>query len=117
MKVKQAVSDMRDVLNQIWANLADWSFKKCPDKWRGVNNKQFKNSAHHMIAAECLIDNPESRNKFHLLLDNMYSLYGEMSNTSIGKNPLSEDYDKLDEFYTRWVTLVDGVIEMIDWKA
>jgi len=117
MKVKQAVSDMRDVLNQIWANLADWSFKKCPDKWMGINNKQFKSSAHHKIVAECLIDNPEDRGKFHLLLDNMHSLYSEMSDTSIGKNPLSEDHAKLDEFYTRWVTLIDGVIGMIDWKA
>jgi hypothetical protein len=117
MKVKQAVSDMRDVLNQIWANLADWSFKKYPEKWRGVNNKQFKNLAHHKIVAECLIDNPEDRNKFHLLLDKMYSLYGEMSDTSIGKNPLSEDHVKLDEFYTRWVTLIDGVIGMIDLKT
>ncbi|RIK31628.1 MAG: hypothetical protein DCC56_05440 [Anaerolineae bacterium] len=117
MKVKQAISDMRDVLNQIWANLADWSFKKYPYKWRGVNNKQFKNSEHHKIVAECLIDNPEDINRFHLLLDNMYSLYGEMSDTSIGKNPLSENQEKLDEFYTRWVTLIDSVIEMINWKA
>lgn len=117
MKVKQAVSDMRDVLNQVWANLADWSFKKCPDKWRGINNKQFKSSAHHKIVAECLIDKPEDIDKFHLLLDNMYTLYGEMSDTSIGKNPLSENQEKLDEFYIRWVTLIDGVTEMINWKV
>jgi hypothetical protein len=117
MKVKQAVSDMRDVLNQIWANLADWSFKKCPEKWMGINNKQFKSSSHHKIVAECLIDKPDDRGKFHLLLDNMYSLYSEMSDTSIGKNPLSENQARLDEFYTRWVTQIDGVIGMIDWKA
>lgn len=117
MKVKQAVSDMRDVLNQIWANLADWSLKKYPEKWRGINNKQFKNSSHHKIVAECLIDGLEDKNKFHLLLDKMYNLYREMSDTSIGKNPLSEDHAKLDEFYTRWVALIDGLIGMIDWNA
>lgn len=45
----------------------------------------------------------------------MYRLYEEMSDTSIGKNPLSEDHAKLDEFYTRWVTQIDGIIGMIDW--
>ncbi len=33
MTVKQAISDMRDVLNQIWANLADWSYTEQPEKW------------------------------------------------------------------------------------
>lgn len=115
MTVKQAVSDMRDVLNQIWANLADWSFNKCPENWRGINNKQFKNSGHRNIVVECLIEDQENRGKCELLLDNMYILFREMSDTSIGKNPLSQDYSKLDEFYTRWVSQIDGVIGLIDW--
>jgi hypothetical protein len=98
MAVKQAVSDMRDVLNQVWSNLADWSFKKCPEMWRGINNKQFKKPTHHKIVAECVIKDPTNRPKFELLLFNMYQLYGEMSETSIGKNPLSQDHAKLYEF-------------------
>lgn len=117
MTVKQAVSDMRDVLNQIWANLADWSFKNCSEKWQGVNNKQFKKSAHHKIVAECVIKEPADRPKFELLLTNMYQLYSEMSDTSIGKNPLSQDHAKLDEFYIRWVNQIDGVLGMIDWEG
>lgn len=115
MTVKQAVSDMRDVLNQVWSNLADWSFRKCPEKWKGINNKQFKRSAHHKFVAECVIKELAHRPKFELLLANMYQLYGEMSDTSIGKNPLSQDYAKFDEFYIRWVNQIDGVLGMIDW--
>jgi hypothetical protein len=36
--VKQAVSDMRDVLNQVWANLANLAEKNHPEKWRGITN-------------------------------------------------------------------------------
>jgi len=115
MTVKQAVSDMRDVLNQIWANLADWSEKRHPEWWKGITNKEFKKSANHKIVAECVIKLPEDRAKFELLLNNMYALYGEMSQTRIGKNPLSQDQEKLGEFYTRWVSQIDGVVGMIDW--
>src|ERR1700690_610197 len=106
--VKDAVSDMRDVLNQLWANLADRAEKSSPEKWRSITNKQFKKKSHHKIVAECLIQVPFNRAKFELLLNNMYELYGEMSDTSIGKNPLSQDYQKLDEFYSRWVNQIDG---------
>lgn len=115
MTVKQAVSDMRDVLNQIWANLADWSFRKCPDNWRGIKNKQFKVPGHRKIVGECLIEEQDIRGRFDLILDNMYILFREMSDTSIGKNPLSQDHSKLDEFYTRWVSQIDSVIGLIDW--
>ena len=100
--VKQAVSDMRDVLNQVWANLANLAATKYPEKWKGISSKQFKNLDHHKIVAECVMTDPLSKGKFELLLNNMYNLFTDMSQTSIGKNPLSEDYDKLEEFYSRW---------------
>ncbi len=40
--VKQAVSDMRDVLNQVWANLADAAAKKYPGQFRSRAKKEFK---------------------------------------------------------------------------
>jgi hypothetical protein len=115
MTVKQAVSDMRDVLNQIWANLADRSLIKYPKKRKGMDNKEFKSPVHRKIVCESLVKYPENTEKFELLLETMYKLYGEMSETYIGKNPSSQDYPKLDEFYTRWIALIDGVIAMIDW--
>lgn len=114
--VKQAISDMRDVLNQVWANLANLAATKYPDKWKGISSKQFKNIDHHKLIAECLMNNPINKGKFELLLNNMYSLFTDMSQTSIGKNPLSEDYDKLEEFYSRWIIHIDGVVGMIDWR-
>jgi hypothetical protein len=116
MTVKQAVSDMRDVLNKLWGNLAELSFTKDPEKWRGINKKLFRKSSHRQIVSECLIDDLTNRGKFKLLLDFMYTLYGEMSDTAIGKNPLSQDYPKLDEFFTRWISQIDGIIGMLELK-
>ena len=107
---------MRDVLNQLWANLADQAEKSSPEKWKGIANKQFKKKAYQRILAECRSKKFFNRSKFELLLNNMYEIYREMSDTSIGKNPLSQSYQKLDEFYTRWVNQIDGVLGMLDFQ-
>jgi hypothetical protein len=116
MTVKQAISDMRDVLNQLWGNLADWALKKCPEKWSGKANKQFDTPAHRQIVAECLIKDPNDRPKFVLLLDNMYGLYTKMSETRIGKNPLNENREQLNDLFTLWITQIDGIVGMLDWE-
>ena len=58
--------------------------------------------------------NPLNRGKFQLLLDNMYSLYRDMSQHD--KNPLNDDLKQLEEFYSRWVIYIESVVGMIDRK-
>lgn len=112
--VKQAISDMRDVLNHMWANLVDVASKMYPKKFRSSAQREFKSQASHINLAECLMANPLNRGKFQLLLDNMYSLYRDMSQH--GKNPLNDDLKQLEEFYSRWIIHIDGVVGMINWK-
>jgi hypothetical protein len=112
--VNQAILDMRDVLNHIWANLVDVAAKRCPGSFRNEKHKQFKKAENYATVAECLIFDPLNRGKFQLLLKNMYDLYTDISHA--GKNPLYDDYAQLEEFYSRWILQIDGVVGMINWR-
>ena len=75
-----------------------------------------KGRGNHKTVAECLMNDPLNRGRFELLLNNMRTLFEEMFATQIGKNPLSEEYSKLEEFYNRWIIQIDGIVGMIDWR-
>ena len=112
MTAKQAISDMRDVLNQLWANLAERADKAFPAEWKGRSHK-FSSEELHVLAAGCLVQDQELRAEFAAHLTSAYQLYRQMSQTAVGKNPLYGDQASLDDFYVRWVQVIDTIIKML----
>jgi hypothetical protein len=116
ISVKDAISDMRDVLHHIWRNFVSAAKTRHPGKFRSSASEQFKKSGSRRNLAECLMNEPLNVAKFQLLLDNMYSLYTDMSQVEIGKNPLNDDLSQLEDYYSRWIIHIDGVVGMINWR-
>src|SRR6185369_14321548 len=114
MTVKQAISDMRDVLNNVWKNLVGVGKRKTPGRFRSSISKEFKKPESRRNLAECLMTESLNIAKFQKLLDNMYDLYREMSVSDVGKNPLNDDQIQLDDLYPRWIIQIDGVVGMIN---
>ena len=116
INVNLAASDMKYVLQQIWGKLVHCSQKIDPDKWDGIQHKQFKKQAHRIIASDCLTSNDLDKYKLGMLLDNMYQLHTDLSVTEFGKNPLGKDIVKLDEYYYRWITQIDDLVNLVDFS-
>lgn len=113
INVNQAVMDMRNVLQQIWGALAQKAEEDKPEKWHGIQNKGFKKQNHRTIVADCLTDNNLDRDKLLILLNNMYSLFTDLSATDLSKNPLSDDIDRLNILYNRWIIQIDDLVNIV----
>jgi hypothetical protein len=116
ININLAASDMKNVLQHIWGNLVHYSQKIDPDKWDGIQHKQFKKQAHRKIASDCLASNDLDKDKLGMLLDYMYRLHTDLSVTEFGKNPLGKDIVKLDEYYYRWITQIDDLVNLVDFS-
>jgi hypothetical protein len=114
INVNQAVMDLRDVLQQIWGALGQKAVESNPEKWHGIQNKGFKKHNHRAIVADCLTDNSLDRDKLLILLGNMYKLFTDLSATDLGKNPLSNDIDRLDILHNRWIIQIDDLVSIVD---
>jgi len=111
--VKHAVSDMRDVIQHLWGGLADIAKENHPENFRGKQHLQLKKEEHRDIVAVCLAANEINHKKLVLDFRSMAVLYSDMSNTEIGKNPLSRDAKKMDELNSRWVISLDDVTSLV----
>ena len=113
INVNQAVMDMRNVLQQIWGALAQKAKEGKPEKWHGIQHKEFKKQKHRSIVADCLTDNNLDEDKLLILLNNMYGLFTEMSPTDLSKNPLSKDVDGLNILYVKWIVQIDDLVNIV----
>lgn len=111
--VDQAVMHMRDVLQQLWGGLADLANKLRSEEFRSIQHKQLKKENHRNVVARCLATNEDEHQKFVLNLDGMAKLHIELSDTSIGKNPLSIDISRMNGLYDRWVILIDDLSNLV----
>jgi hypothetical protein len=111
--VDQAVIQMRDVLQHLWGGLSDHAFKAHPERFRSIQHKQLKKESHRDITAQSLASDEGEYQKLFLNLNYLATLHNELSDTSTGKNPLSDDLSKMDRLYNRWIILLDDISSLV----
>jgi hypothetical protein len=117
INVNLAATDLRNVYQQIWGNLANYSEKMDPEKWQEIQHKEFKKPKHRKIVSKCITSNDLDKDKLELLLDNMYRLHTDLSETIFGKNPLSKDLERLNELYSKWIIQIDDLVNLVDFSS
>jgi len=101
---------MRDVIDSFWGGVANLSRTRNPKMFRDRKNIERGKEKCRELVAECWTSDENEKKNLVVKLDNLNTLYGEMSDTQTGKNILATDINKMNEFYDRWVLLLDNLV-------
>jgi hypothetical protein len=105
-----AAIHMRDVLQQIWGGLTLLARKKNSKRNR---NLEFKKTDDRIRIAEILGEDDSKKKKLVLLLDNMYALHLDLSDTDLTKNPLSNNLIRMNELFEKWILQIDDLVNIL----
>jgi len=108
--VDQAASRMRNVLQQIWGNLADHARRLCGETMQDISRFKFATSKHRMRIADCLAPEDMKKNLVSIL-DNMHGLYSVLS--SVTKYPERGYSSKIEKFHTNWILQLDELMTIV----
>jgi len=112
--IDMAAMQMRNFINQLWGNVAALARKIAPER-RDINNLELRTQKDRLNVADCLSTSNEiNKQKIAHLLEIMYSLQKDLSDTKFGKNLLNQDLDKLNSMVERWIILVDDIIAYVN---
>jgi hypothetical protein len=111
INVDQAATEMRNVLNQLWAGLLDLARKK---SGKPLNNYEFKTEGHRHEVVRCLVDDDLQFRKLSLQIDSAYGLFSELSVTYFGKNNLGVDIQRLKNDAVSWRALILDIVDIVN---
>jgi hypothetical protein len=113
--VDQSAKQLRDVIQQLWGGLADLARKRGPAKYKR-RRLALKKIADRNIVVQCLADNEINAKKLTMLLSSMAKLHLDLSVGEFMKNPLTDDIERLESLYRRWILVIDDVVSYIHWN-
>jgi hypothetical protein len=109
--VDQSAIQLRDIIEQLWGGIVNLVRNKDPRRYKGVQLNLDANGKR--IAVECLAPDDINKQKLTLLLETLYKLKGELSQTEFGKNPLSKDVEQLKDLYSQWLLVISDIANFI----
>lgn len=113
LEINHGAMQLRNVLNQLWGNLLEFTRSKFPNEKGKLSNLQLKKNEDRNILVEILAENDYAKVKLSQSLDLIYSLFCQLSDTQFGKNPLSKDLEKLKSIYNQWLIVIDDVTSIL----
>lgn len=112
--VDVAAFQMRDILDQAWGGIVDIVKRKYPRRPARFSDLPIRKEANRIFVAECLGKDDNQKKKLMLLFDNMKTLHCNLSVTDFGKNPLSNDRVKLEQYFDSWILQLDDLVSLVD---
>lgn len=113
INVNKPMIDMRSVLDQLWGGLVVIYRNVRADVRGSEAGKEIRKPSHRELVADALASDDQTKRSWLALLDSISQLQNEISVSEQGKNPLNQDVDKLNEFYTRWITHLNGAVNLL----
>lgn len=105
--IDQSAIQMRDVIEHLWGGLVNLARTVGPPKYNDVKLKIDQKGK--MIVVNCIISDVIEKRKLILLLDNLSNIKSEISDSNFGKNPLTDDMNKLEDIYHRWILVISDI--------
>ena len=109
--IDQSAIQLRDVLEQLWGGLVVLIRKINPRKYNKAELKL--NATGKSIAMECLGAKDINKKKLTELLEIVSKIHDEISKPDFGKNPLTNDKEKLAELYDLWLSVVSDIADYV----
>jgi hypothetical protein len=106
----QTAGQMRDLIQQIWGALVEFSRQKCS---LGIQGLELKKPAHREKVSSCLA-NTGNEKRLSFLLEELYNLYFKLS--PIAKDPIFNDKTLLSNLYTNWILQIDDLISNLNFE-
>jgi len=100
---------MRGILDQIWGGLINLARKKNTNPRIQITDLQFRKLGDRNTISEILNSDFFPKHKLSKLLDDAYKLSSNLSDRHFGKDPLNQDRDTLNLYYSQWISIINDI--------